>query len=98
MAQPSRHRILIDIEIEVAVDFIYTPGAPDTLYPYPGEPGYPPEFEIRGIEYNSGQLQLIPKDEAWIQEILEERGEEIAEENLAGWAADYARDRQREPE
>jgi hypothetical protein len=27
-------------------DYIYTPGQPDKLWPWPGEPGYGPEVEI----------------------------------------------------
>ena len=101
MAQPTRHRMIVELEIEVAVDFLYTPGEPDKLYPPPGEPGYGPEFEIRGIEYNSKQLQLIPKDEDWVQGVLEDLGEQVAQEDITGWkeaAADAAYDRLREPE
>jgi len=86
-------------EIEVEVEYSYTPGTPDVMYLSngdPGHPGDPAEFEILKVTFNGENITfLFDGNDAFETLIAEEAAENFAE-SITADRADYEYDQYRE--
>jgi len=86
-------------EIEVDVDYDYSPGTPDVMYMPngdPGSPGDPAELTINSVHYEDKDVTWLFQDNDTLQDIIYDEISANAEQDAREYAADMEYERRRE--